>query len=52
LAAAYAEAGRFTDAKKTAQQALQAAKVEGNAFLSETLQGELDLYDLRLPYHK
>ena len=52
LAAAYAEAGRFTDAKMTAQQALQAAKVEGNAFLSETLQGELDLYDLRLPYHK
>ena len=46
LAAAYAEAGRFADAKETAQQALQAAKVEGNAFLADALQGELALYDL------
>ena len=52
LAAAYAEAGRFADAKETAQQALQAAKVEGNASLAEALQGELALYDLSLPYHK
>jgi tetratricopeptide (TPR) repeat protein len=52
LAAAYAEAGRFTDAKETAQQALQAAKVQGNATLADALQGELALYDLGLPYHK
>ena len=52
LAAAYAEAGRFADAKETAQRALQAAKVEGNASLAEALQGEIALYDLRLPYHK
>jgi len=52
LAAAYAEAGRFTDAKETAQQALQAAKVQGNATLADALQGELSLYDLGLPYHK
>ena len=52
LAAAYAEAGRFADAKKTAQQALQAARVEGNVSLVDALQGELDLYDLGLPYHK
>jgi tetratricopeptide (TPR) repeat protein len=52
LAAAYAEVGRFPDAKATAQRALQAAKVEGNASLAEALQGELALYDLRLPYHK
>jgi tetratricopeptide (TPR) repeat protein len=52
LAAAYAEAGRFADAKETAQQALQAAKVEGNASLADALQGELALYDLGLPYHK
>ena len=52
LAAAYAEAGRFADAKETAQQALQAAMVEGNASLADALQGELALYDLGLPYHK
>ena len=52
LAAAYAEAGRFADAKETAQQALQAARVEGNVSLVDALQGELDLYDLGLPYHK
>jgi tetratricopeptide (TPR) repeat protein len=52
LAAAYAEAGRFADAKETAQRALQAAKVEGNTSLAEALQGELALYDLGLPYHK
>jgi protein O-mannosyl-transferase len=52
LAAAYAEVGRFADAKETAQRALQAAKVEGNASLAEALQGELALYDLGLPYHK
>jgi cytochrome c-type biogenesis protein CcmH/NrfG len=52
LAAAYAEAGRFVDARETAQSALQAAKLEGNASLTEALQGEIALYDLRLPYHK
>jgi tetratricopeptide (TPR) repeat protein len=52
LAAAYAEAGRFADAKKTAERALQGAKVEGNASLVDELQGELALYDLRLPNHK
>jgi protein O-mannosyl-transferase len=51
LAAAYAENGRFTDARETAQHALQAAKLEGNASLAEALQGELALYDLGLPYH-
>ena len=52
LAAAYAEVGRFADAKETAQHALEAAKVEGNASLAEALQEELALYDLRLPNHK
>ena len=52
LAAAYAEAGRFADAKEAAQQALQAAKVQGNATLADALQVELALYDLGLPYHK
>jgi hypothetical protein len=52
LAAAYAEAGRFADAKETAQQALQTARVEGNVSLVDALQVELALYDLGFPYHK
>ncbi|HJY54453.1 MAG TPA: tetratricopeptide repeat protein, partial [Candidatus Udaeobacter sp.] len=52
LAAAYAEVGQFVEAKETAQQALQAAKVQGNTTLADALQGELALYDLGLPYHK
>jgi ABC-type nitrate/sulfonate/bicarbonate transport system substrate-binding protein len=52
LAAAYAEAGQFTQAKETAQQALEAANIQGNTTLADTLRGELALYDLGLPYHK
>ena len=52
LAASYAEAGQFTEAKETAQRALEAANVEGNTNLADALQGELALYDLGLPFHK
>ncbi len=52
LAAAYAEAGQFPEAKETAQQALQAANMQGNTTLAAALQGELALYDLGLSYHK
>ncbi|PWT84494.1 MAG: hypothetical protein C5B58_04635 [Acidobacteria bacterium] len=52
LAAAYAEAGRFAEAKRTAQQALQAAEVQGNSALSNALRGEIALYELGLPFHK
>ena len=52
LAAAYAEAGQFADAKETAQRALEGANVQGNITLAEALQGELALYDLELPYHR
>ncbi len=52
LAAAYAETGRFVDAKKTAEQALQAAEIQGNPTLSSALRDEISLYDLGLPYHK
>ncbi len=51
-AAAYAEAGRFTEAKETAQKALETANGQGNTVLADTLQGELALYELGLPYHK
>jgi tetratricopeptide (TPR) repeat protein len=52
LAAAYAETGRFVEAKKTAEQALQAAVVQGNSTLSGALRDEIALYELGLPYHK
>ena len=52
LAAAYAETGRFPEAKGTAEQALQAAEVQGNSALSKALRDELTLYELGLPYHK
>jgi protein O-mannosyl-transferase len=52
LAAAYAETGRFVEAKKTAEQALQAAQIQGNSTLSNALRDEIALYDLGLPFHK
>jgi cytochrome c-type biogenesis protein CcmH/NrfG len=52
LAAAYAEAGQFAEAKETAQHALEAANIQGNTTLAEALQDELALYELGLPYHK
>jgi len=52
LAATYAETGRFAEAKKTAQHALQAAQIEGNSTLANALRDEIALYDLGLPYHK
>jgi protein O-mannosyl-transferase len=52
LAAAYAETGRFVDAKKTAEQAFQAAEIQGNSTLSSALRDEISLYELGLPYHK
>jgi protein O-mannosyl-transferase len=52
LAAAYAETGRFAEAKETAQQALQAAEIQGNSNLSNVLRDEIALYELGLPYHK
>jgi cytochrome c-type biogenesis protein CcmH/NrfG len=52
LAAAYAEAGQFAEAKETAQHALEAANIQGNTTLSNALRDEIALYELGLPYHK
>jgi tetratricopeptide (TPR) repeat protein len=52
LAAAYAEAGRFADAKEAAQRALEAAETQGNSRLANALRDEIALYQLGLPYHK
>jgi tetratricopeptide (TPR) repeat protein len=52
LAAAYAEAGRFAQAKETAHEALQAASSQGNSALSDVLRKEIALYESGRPYHK
>ena len=51
LAAALAEAGRFSEAVETAQHALRIAGAESNTNLSEQLQFELKLYQAGSPYH-
>jgi tetratricopeptide (TPR) repeat protein len=52
LAAAYAEAGRFSEARATAHEALQAADDQGNSVLSDFLRKEIVLYESGQPYHK
>jgi tetratricopeptide (TPR) repeat protein len=52
LAAAYAEAGRFAEAKETAHEALEAASNQGNSALSDVLRKEIALYESDRPYHK
>ena len=50
LAAAYAEAGRFAEAVKTAEQALALAASQNNAALAETLHARIKLYQAGSPY--
>lgn len=45
LAAAYAQAGNFPDAVKTAQEALDEAKLMNNPGITEGLQREIKLYE-------
>jgi tetratricopeptide (TPR) repeat protein len=52
LAAAFAEAGHFDEAKETARQALQAAELRGNSSLVNALRDEMALYELDMPYHE
>jgi tetratricopeptide (TPR) repeat protein len=49
LAAAFAEAGRFGDAKRTAQKALELARAAGQQDLVKELNGELKRYEAGLP---
>ncbi len=51
LAAAYAEAGRFSEAVETAQHALRRAEAQSNTGLTEALQSELKLYRAGNPFH-
>jgi tetratricopeptide (TPR) repeat protein len=51
LAAAFAEAGRFSDAKSAAQRAMELARAAGQQDLVAELKGELKLYEAGLPFH-
>ncbi len=50
LAAAYAEAGRFPEAVKTAEQALALATSQNNMALADALRVRIKLYQAGLPY--
>ena len=52
LAAACAEAGRFGDARQSAQKAVELARAAGRPDLVEQLSGELKLYEAGLPFHQ
>ena len=52
LAAAYAETGRFADAIKTAQQALQLAAAHPNSAFAQALQAQLERYVKGVPYRE
>ena len=52
LAAAYAESGQFGKAIETARTAMQLGRMEGDSSLVGTLQQEIALYELSLPYRE
>jgi hypothetical protein len=52
LAAAYAEAGRFDDAVRSARKAIDLARATGQWNQVEQLNVELKLYEAGLPYHE
>jgi tetratricopeptide (TPR) repeat protein len=51
LAAAFAEARRYSDAVATAQRALELAVAQNNTSLAGALQEELKLYQANQPFH-
>ena len=52
LAAAYAEAGRFSEAVETAKRALSLLAVQSNKPLAEAIESRLKLYEANTPYHE
>ena len=50
LAAAYAEAGRFPDAVKTARQAQSLATQQGNREMAEGMRARIALYEAKKPF--
>jgi tetratricopeptide (TPR) repeat protein len=51
LAAAFAEAGRFSEAMETAQRALHLAEAQSKTNLAGQLQAQLKLYQAGSPFH-
>jgi len=52
LAAAYAEAGRFSDAVQTAQQAVELAQRAGQVVQARQIQERLQMYEAGRPYYE
>jgi tetratricopeptide (TPR) repeat protein len=52
LAAAYAAAGRFSEAMETAERAVRSAESTGKKELAEEIQKRLELYKAGRPYHE
>jgi len=52
LAAAYASAGRFSEAIETAEKAIKLAEAAGQKELAETIQNRLQQYKAGRPYHE
>ena len=52
LAAAYAEAGRFSEAVQTAQRAWQSPEAQADAALRKALRAQLELYRAGTPFHE
>jgi tetratricopeptide (TPR) repeat protein len=52
LAAAYAEAGRFAEAVKTARQGVELATQQGTADLVASMRAEMRLYEAGRPFHQ
>ena len=52
LAAANAEAGRFSEAVTTARRAVQLASAQSNAPLVKALQAQIELYQAGHPFHE
>ena len=50
LAAAYAEAGRFSEAVQTARQALELATQQNNPSLAESIKAKIPLYEAGIPF--
>ena len=52
LAAAYAEAGRFGEALRAAQKAIELEGATGQTKLAQQIQGRLTLYQTGHPFHE
>jgi len=52
LAATYAEGGRFTEAVEMARQALQLATEQHNTGLADSLQQQIGLYQMGMPFRE